>query len=382
MAICHYDDTNPVGGLEKQARLLSERMRAAGQKVVMLASTRRWSRAGWHIENGVPVRYFWTYASPQVSGRYLPASLIWAVQLLLWVALHRGRIAVLHCHQLRIHAFVAAISRRLFKIPTVLKSATGGDGADIRTIGSRKYFGAPGRQFVIRNTDCFAATTLSVEEDLKSFGVAQDQIAVIPNGLNLPHSAAAQEGAEKRWSRALFLGRLAPDKNPVALAIAALEVSRETGLEVDFYGEGQQQGELEAVIAAAGPPSGVRFCGFTADAMATLRGYGYLLIASSAEGLSNSMLEGMANGVVPIATRVSGCIDHIVEGETGFFFRGTNHADLVAGLRTIAAVPVEDWRIMSRRTQEYACGNFEIDQVVRSYLRTYARISAVLETAR
>src|SRR5437879_2078575 len=102
MMICHYDDTNPNGGLEKQARLLSHTLRAAGEDVVMLASTRNWSRAGWMDDLGVPVRFFWTYASPQISGRYLPAALIWAFQLFAWIVYHRAKIAVIHGHQIRI----------------------------------------------------------------------------------------------------------------------------------------------------------------------------------------------------------------------------------------------------------------------------------------
>ena len=108
MMICHYDDTNPMGGLEKQARLLSRGLRSSGYNVVVLASTRELFRAGWTYDDGVPVRYFWTYTTPQVSGRHLPAALLWAIQILIWIFLNRSKVSVLHCHQIRIHAFIAA----------------------------------------------------------------------------------------------------------------------------------------------------------------------------------------------------------------------------------------------------------------------------------
>ena len=38
-------------------------------------------------------------------------------------------------------------------------------------------------------------------------------------------------------------------------------------------------------------------------------------------GLSNAMIEAMANGVVPIASKISGFVDHIVPGHNGFFLR-------------------------------------------------------------
>ena len=58
MLICHYDDTNSLGGLEKQARLLSRVLRSSGHDVVVLASTRKLFRAGWTDDDGIPVRYF------------------------------------------------------------------------------------------------------------------------------------------------------------------------------------------------------------------------------------------------------------------------------------------------------------------------------------
>jgi len=371
MMICHYDDTNSSGGLDKQARLLSRTMRAAGGDVVMLASTRKWSRAGWADDNGVRVRSFWTYASPQVSGRYFPASLIWALQLLLWVILHHREITVIHCHQIRIHAFVASIARKLFGIPSILKSATGGAGADIKAIGSRKYFGAMGRRFIVRNTDRFIATTNSIEEDLLRYGVNRSRVAVIPNGLRLP-PMTREEHQPERARKALFLGRIAADKNPLPLARAALEVAATRGICVDFWGRGNLQSELQDVIAGAGEQANVRYCGFTDDPNSVLGQYGFLLIASAAEGLSNSMLEAMAHGVVPIATRVSGCIDHITSGTTGFYFEATDHESLVAGLRRLADLSVEEWATMSRNVKTYAYERFDIRNVVQSYFSLYA----------
>jgi glycosyltransferase involved in cell wall biosynthesis len=374
MMICHYDDTNSSGGLDKQARLLSRTMRAAGEDIVMLASTRKWSRAGWVDDEGVRVRYFWTYASPQVSGRYFPASLIWACQLFFWVLLHRRDITVIHCHQIRIQAFVASMARKLFGIPSVLKSATGGVGADIKAIGSRKYFGAIGRRFIVRNTDRFVATTNSILEDLLHYGVDRSKIVTIPNGLRLP-APIIRRHQPNRARKALFLGRMAADKNPLALARAALNVALVAGISVDFWGRGNLQSELQEVIAGAGQQANVRYCGYTNDPGALLEEYGFLLIASAAEGLSNSMLEAMAHGVVPVATRVSGCIDHITPGVTGFYFEGTDHENLVTGLRQLAEVQIEDWLAMSRNVQIYAYERFDIQNVVQSYLALYAALA-------
>ena len=375
MMICHSDDTNSNGGLEKQARLLARALRSKGQDVIVLASTRRLSRARWTDQGGIPVRYFWTYTTPQVSGRHLPAALLWAIQILLWIFLNRSRISLLHCHQIRIHAFVSAIARKLWKIPAVLKPAVGGAGADINAIGSRKYFGPPGRRFIIRNTDTFIATTDTIRNDLVAYGVPDDRIRMVPNGIELTDTSKTGAAPEIRARRGIFLGRLDPDKNPLLLAIAAGDVARADGFRVDFYGLGCLQEKLEATLRMARNPA-VAYKGWVIDTSSVLRNYGYVLLPSSAEGLSNAMIEAMANGVVPIATRMSGFVDHIVPGHTGFFFDGIDRPSLVHGLRMISSLPTEQWCRISASVRDYARRRFDLGVVCSEYLALYASLSS------
>lgn len=374
MMICHYDDSNPSGGLEKQARMLARSLRAAGEDVVVLGSTRKFSRAGWSDDDGVPVRLFWTYTTPQISGRYLPAALLWAAQLLLWVFRNRARIDLIHVHQLRIHAFVAALARKFWGIPNILKSATGGSGADIRVIGTRKYFGAAGRRFVIAHGDRFVATTRSIEEDLTRWGVPAEKIVIIPNGLRIG-PAEAGDAPETRAHRFLFLGRLDADKNVAALAAAAADMPQQAKFQLDFYGAGDLEAEVEA-ISRRDPAGRVRLHGWHSDPDDILGRYGYLLLPSNAEGLSNAMLEAMVRGVVPVTTRVSGCVDHITPNENGLFLEGTDRASLHAGLSIITSLPTQEWSRLSSATSDYATRHFDILAVRDRYLALYAELAA------
>lgn len=380
MMICHYDDTNTSGGLDKQARLLSRTLKARGEDVVMLSSTRKLSRAGWTVEDGVPVRLFWTYASPQISGRFLPAALIWAFQLFLWIAWNRRRVNVIHVHQIRIHAFVAAIARRLFGIRSILKSATGGVGADILTIGSRKYFGRRGRAFVIHNSDVFVATTESIRQDLLQAGVAESAITLIPNGLNLKSSQPGGVSVGNRHRRCLFLGRLAPDKNGPALTRAALDSSVALGLVVDIYGRGREAPIVETLVAEQ-PDQGVRYMGFIDDPSLILGAYGWLILPSNGEGLSNAMIEAMAAGVVPVTTQVSGCVDHIVAGKTGLFLDGVSEAEITDGLIRVSRTSEQEWRDMSAEVQRLATSQFDIAVVASAYSNLYRSLDKAARPA-
>jgi glycosyltransferase involved in cell wall biosynthesis len=372
MCVCHFDSTNAVGGLEKQARLLSETLIARGQDVVVISSTQDFRARGWHIQPGLRTRLFWTYASPQISGRYLPAAIIWAVQLLIWCIRHRRKISVFHSHQLRIHAFVGALLNKYFGIFHIAKSATGGNGADIRTIGTRKYFGPYGRRFVIHNTTQFIATTRTIKQDLEAYGVPLEKIALIPNGL-VPVKVQRSATGPHRQRRYVFLGRLDADKNVLALihAAARLPVG---GFCLDIFGKGELEPQVTSAISGH---EWIRYQGFVEDPTVLLHNYGYFVLPSLAEGLSNAMLEAMSAGVVPLTTKVSGCVDHIEPGKNGFLIAGYDEASILAALQNSLDVSRKEWLMLSQNASSYADDTFSIDTVARAYERLYGQIASV-----
>ena len=82
-------------------------------------------------------------------------------------------------------------------------------------------------------------------------------------------------------------------------------------------------------------------------------------------------------GVVPLATKVSGCVDHIEPGVSGFFLDGADTRSIVAGFETIAAVDLELWRSMSRTVTTYAAKNFGMDAVGDRYIALYRQLTGV-----
>jgi len=372
MIVCHMDADQAFGGLEKQALMLSRALIEAGREVVVLSSTKRLMRARWGDRDGVPVRLFWSYATPQRGGKHMPAALIWAARLVFWIARNRRQIEAIHVHELRIHAFVAALARKWFAIPTVMKSALGGDKADLKIIGSSRFFGSAGRQFVVSGADAFVATTATIRDDLLKWGARPQQVAVIPNGVCPPPAGSAALASERR-SRFLFLGRICDeDKNVFALARAFTMAARGRGLILDFIGQGPDEAALRRLAQASG--GAVRALGWLENPQATIGGYGFLLLASHREGLSNSMIEAMSGGLIPVTTRVSGCVDHICPGENGLFFESADEASLRLGVERAAELSHAEWTRMSDAAQDYALRNFGMETIRDRYLSLYASL--------
>ena len=200
MLTCQFVEV--LGGAEKQCASLSAALQAAGENVVVLTSR----VPGYPVSDHGQLRVvrFWSPVPPQAAGRFLPASLLWAIQVFIWLCWNRRSISVLHVHQLRINAYVAAIAQKLLDIPTVMKLGTGGPLNDLMVIGRRKYvLGAAGARFVVRHVNRFVATTTEIKNDLTAFGVTPQSIVSIPNGVDLSYYSAGLDAIAQsvpmRW---------------------------------------------------------------------------------------------------------------------------------------------------------------------------------------
>lgn len=148
----------------------------------------------------------------------------------------------------------------------------------------------------------------------ESRGVAAERIAVIPNGVDA--AAYAPGPSEFRLEgklRVTYMGRMTADKN-IAPLVETFAAHRHADLVLTLAGTGPLVASLKARFAA---DRRIEWLGFVADEAvrkSLWRGSDVVVLPSPIEGLSLSLLEGMASGCMPLATDV---------GE---------HADVLSGL--------------------------------------------------
>ncbi|MEM5512649.1 glycosyltransferase family 4 protein [Pseudoalteromonas sp. AS84] len=373
MSVCHCDETNDFGGLEKQAFTLANEL-AKTYNVVMLSSTRKISNVGWSKINGINTLRLWTYTTPQVSGKKLPASLIWAAQLLFWLIKNRKKVDVFHCHQIRIHAFVAAFMNKYFNTKTILKSGVGGPGADINVISTHKYFGKRGQRFVVENNSYFISITETISKDLLKAGVKKDFISVIPNGFETPKVIKNKADKSKHLKNFVFLGRIESDKNIVELVEAALELLKEYEFVLNIYGKGQLKSQIEGLVLKQQASKNIKIFDYISDIPSVLVNNCWFVLPSDAEGLSNAMIEAMTYGAVPIVTKVSGAVDHIVEDENGYFIDGFDKQAIKKSLLKALNTEPEKWDLMSDNCKHLAIDRFSLQKVAGQYSNLYEKL--------
>jgi glycosyltransferase involved in cell wall biosynthesis len=144
-------------------------------------------------------------------------------------------------------------------------------------------------------------------ELLANMGVKAHKIAVIPNGVDANKYSPGKSNikAELKAERLfVYQGRIAPEKNVESLLRAWKQSPMRAGSKLLIVGDGSLKPSLEPFY---GSESGVIWFGFVPDEqrrIEILRGADVFILPSLVEGLSLSLLEGMACGNACLATDV------------------------------------------------------------------------------
>lgn len=128
------------------------------------------------------------------------------------------------------------------------------------------------------------------------------------------------------------------------------------------------------------------FLGNVKDPRPLLRKADVFVLPSDAEGMSNALLEAMAEGCACLATYVGGNVDclapdavsapapgEIVKGEAGWLAARGDEVALAEGLKTLCGDP-DLRRALGRRAQERVIAEHHLDRTADAYLAVFANL--------
>jgi glycosyltransferase involved in cell wall biosynthesis len=131
---------------------------------------------------------------------------------------------------------------------------------------------------------------------------------------------------------------LRPEKDLQTL-IQAFARIRRPGLKLLIVGSGSMQEQLRAQAAANGLTGDCSFVPATGKVAEWLRAIDIFVLPSRAEALSNALLEAMACGCCPLASRVGGNPELVRHGENGMLFEAGDVNQLSETLATLVELP-------------------------------------------
>ncbi len=159
----------------------------------------------------------------------------------------------------------------------------------------------------LQKYDAVIVFSRSQRELLAEYGVDPHRIRVIPNGVDIEkYSPGAKEYKNEIDAHLLiaYVGRIDPEKNVNTLLEAFQSLNLSADNKAVVVGDGLELGRLRRKYA---DDHRIIFRGFIRDdheRARILRSSDIFVLPSAVEGLSLSMLEGMASGLATIATDV------------------------------------------------------------------------------
>lgn len=219
-------------------------------------------------------------------------------------------------------------------------------------------------------------------------GIPLEFFDTIANGVPVPPPMTASEratlragiGAPAGRPFALFVGRLAPQKNLDCLINAMALVAPERRPWLALAGDGPLRDHAQQLATVSGVAADLRFLGERSDATGLMQAADFLVLPSHFEGLSNALLEAMAAGCPVIASAVGGNPELIEHERTGLLFPPNDTAALAACLARMAS----DHSLrssLSRRASEYVSRTYGVPVLVAATAAVYDRCLAE-QTAR
>ena len=183
------------------------------------------------------------------------------------------------------------------------------------------------------------------------------------------------------WSmplRLLFVGRLDDHQKGIFRLPAILAACRQQQLpmRLTVIGDGADQARLHELIELAGVTDLVELQGVQphAQVVAAMQWHHGLLMPSNYEGLPMVLLEAQAHGCVPIAARLPGITDQVVQdGVSGFL---VNPADVEGYVKSIAQLLVpERWHTLRRNGMVLSKQHFSLGSMGERYLALFAELA-------
>jgi len=204
-------------------------------------------------------------------------------------------------------------------------------------------------------------------------GVPCRRIRLCSNGVDL-EQFQPRDPADSPSQNTITIGvvcALRPEKD-LATLIAAFARVRRSGLKLLIVGSGSMLGELRWQAAALGLAGDCTFVPATGRVAEWLRAIDIFVLPSQSEALSNSLLEAMACGCCPVASRVGGNPELIRHGENGMLFEAGNVEQLSDILETLAELRVlrEQLAARARCTAE----QFSMDASARRMEQIYTQL--------
>jgi glycosyltransferase involved in cell wall biosynthesis len=236
-------------------------------------------------------------------------------------------------------------------------------------------------RLVLRRFDSVVAVSEPVHATLRRWGVGEEKLALIPNGVDVDRfqNAAPTLRMELGIADATlvgFVGRLVPDKGGALLLRVAKQVlTVYPNTRFLFVGEGPSRRDWEQLASELGIARNVVFSGTRKDMPNVYASLDMLVLPSLVESMPMCILEAMASSKPVIATEVGGISRVITPHETGFLVRPGDIDGIAKAILLVLEKPDLASKL-GKNAHIHIRQNFSAHVMAKAYVQVYDAILA------
>ena len=142
---------------------------------------------------------------------------------------------------------------------------------------------------------------------------------------------------------------------------------------LELVGEGEEKDKVEEMVNSMHLSDRVVFHGWSNSVIDIISQWNFFVLCSINEDLPVSLLESMARGLVPIASRVGGIPDVLQNGKLGYLCNSSSFLDYLQGINYYTNDPVL-YSSTSANCEKFIEENFSINKSVEKTIDIYNKI--------
>jgi len=380
------------GGSETHARTLAAYLARNGFGVSIVTGRVGQASAAFETIDGIPVHRVQP-TGPRTGWRkwvMIPFAVAQILRL-------RREFDLIYCPGYQGIGIAAIVAGALLRRPVVLRSGNLGvlEGTNWDAPLARWHI-SPGWRVVhwlktrsrriYMAANAFVCNCREIEAEALACGVPRSAVHYLPNAVDLERYRVRDDGERARvrleegWPAdaviCAYVGRLSVEKGVLDLLEAWRAVpharKRLVLIGPDMSGHALDAGPAaRQYVAEHGMEGSVVFYGESTRAERLLRAADLYVQPSHYEAFSNALIEAMATGLPPVASRVGGMMDCIVDDDNGLFCRPRDATDLARQLGRLIEDPVLRARL-GASARATVVEHFDQTRIFRAFAELFA----------
>ena len=233
----------------------------------------------------------------------------------------------------------------------------------------------------MKHADIIAPLSSQIVEDVKGFGITNNRICYIQNGVDLSevddvYHNPNYSGSMEQIKRIGFIGQMISRKNIIDIIdIFELLKSRHNNIELVLLGDGDQREELESLAEKLPISDSIQFLGFRDDRLEYLKTFDLFVMTSTLEGIPRCLMEAMAMGIPVAAYDIPG-VDQLIEHEkTGLLAPPGNKSLLAEHWERLLFNEIFS-KTIAKNARDFVFRQYSAKRMADEYLELYLQLNS------